>query len=128
MKKSDEMDALPPPLPEVLPVPAGTRRVAVDVARGAAVLGLIFANIQGFASSEFHSVFLTDRTEPTVGEGAWRLALEVLVIGKCVTILAFLLGAGLAWQEDRVAAAGGSFARLVVRRMVVLFLIGLLHL
>ena len=28
---------MPPPLPEVLPVPAGTRRVGVDVSRGAAV-------------------------------------------------------------------------------------------
>ncbi len=128
MRENDGTDSLPPPLPEVMPVPAGTRRVGVDVARGAAVLGLIFANIQGFASSDFYLAFLSEPPKQSLGVVlGLSFALEVVVVGKCVTILAFFLGAGLAWQEDRLAAAGGNIRRLVVRRMVVLFLIGLVH-
>lgn len=114
----------PPPSPLQ---PAEDRDEALDAARGFAILGLIFCNMPGFASTEpYRSWFGT--VPPRSGwPAAGEFLVEFLLAGKCVAILSFLLGAGLALQQRRAEAAGGSFAELVARRMGALFGIGILH-
>lgn len=108
-------------------MPPTDRLVGLDVARGAAVLALIFVNISAFASAEFYSDLLgIERSLDNAGT-AWEILVGTLLLGKASLLLAFLLGAGLALQEDRVRRTAGCFSRLVLRRMFVLFLIGVAH-
>ncbi len=118
---------MPPPLPEFGPAAPGARDAGLDLVRGFAVLGLAFANVPSFASSEYYSIWL-GRSEATKGGALVAdVALEFFVAGKCVALLAFLLGVGLALQQRRALAAGRNFTHLALRRMVVLLGIGVVH-
>jgi uncharacterized protein len=115
----------PPPLPVLQPT--ADRDEALDAVRGFAILGLIFSNMPGFASAEPYRAWMGVAVPrsgwPAVGE----FLVEFLLVGKCVTILCFLLGVGLALQQRRAEAAGRSFAELTARRMGALFVIGIFH-
>lgn len=115
----------PPPLPYL--TPAVNRDDAMDAARGFAILGLIFCNMSGFASAEQYRSWIGTAVPRSGWPAAGEFGIEFLLAGKCVAILSFLLGAGLALQYQRAAAAGQSFAELVSRRMGALFVIGILH-
>jgi uncharacterized protein len=122
------MSSVPPPPPNAChPVAAGDRAPGVDAVRGFAILGLIFANIAYFASATPYLEWIASPVVPT-GASRWAAFLvEFFIAGKCVTLLTFLLGAGLAWQQQRAEAAGWRFRPLALRRMGALFVIGLLH-
>jgi uncharacterized protein len=116
----------PPPLPPAL-APSADRNSHLDTARGLAILGLIFSNIPSFASVDSHRQIM----DLPVKRESWELyadfALEWLLVGKCVSILSFLLGVGLALQHKNAEAAGQNFAAQTARRMAVLLGIGVLH-
>ncbi len=100
---------------------------AVDAARGFAILGLIFCNMPGFASADQYRAWMGKTAPPSGWPAAGEFLVEFLLAGKCVAILSFLLGAGLAMLYRRAEAARQSFAELVARRMGVLFVFGFLH-
>ncbi len=108
-------------------MPPLDRLVGLDVARGAAVLALIFVNISAFASTDFYLALLDNAPRLSGFAAVWDFTIGTLLLGKASGLLAFLLGAGLALQEDRARLREGSFAWLTMRRMSVLFLIGLAH-
>lgn len=117
----------PPPLPAPGPTPPATRDPAMDTVRGFAVLGLVFANVTFFASADYYREWAGPVTAPTGLDAAARWMVEFFLVGKCVTLLSFLLGAGLALLQRRATATGASFPRLALRRMFALFGIGVAH-
>ena len=116
-------DALSP-LP-ALPVPSEERITVIDCLRGAALLGILIANMRGFNAP------LIAYMRPSV-MWTWmpdRIAqalVDWLVSGKFITIFATLFGVGFAIQMDRAASRGHGVS-VYARRMAVLVLIGLVH-
>ena len=112
--------------PDAGPVTENTRIDAIDVLRGAALLGILVMNVQAFAMPQaayFNPTAYGDL------EGAnlyvW-LAGRMLADQKFMTIFSMLFGAGIVLMAGR-AEARGEARRLHYRRMAWLAVIGLLH-
>lgn len=109
------------------PVAENERMHILDALRGFAILGIFFVNLiyfsgykylavedipgYGFATSDYYGSFL----------------IELLAHGKFYSLFSFLFGLGFAIQLDRTSRKGLSFLPLYMRRLFILFLIGLLH-
>lgn len=108
-------------------VPGSTRIESLDVLRGVGVLGMLAVHIQLFA---FPSVV---RWNPTAygdftGLNWWVwLITSLLADGKFITIFAMLLGVSIAMMAGEGSARGAPAWRTHMRRMAVLFVLGLLH-
>jgi uncharacterized protein len=102
------------------PVPTDQRITAIDALRGAALFGILVANMRGFYAPA--PVYFTPEvihSRPV--DIAVQAAIGTLVSGKFITIFAFLFGLGFAIQMERVNAV--TYAR----RLGVLAVFGLLH-
>ncbi|MCA9286879.1 MAG: DUF418 domain-containing protein [Phycisphaerales bacterium] len=109
------------------PVGEGERIVALDVLRGAALFGIVMANLP-FFSLPFLQVVggpTTERLAPW-DAAAWLLV-QSLVNYKFISLFSLLFGAGFMVQAARAASAGRSVAPTYLRRLLVLGLIGLVH-
>jgi uncharacterized protein len=113
-----EMEAPPQP------VQPSERLVAIDALRGFAVFGILVVNILFFAGpipwiSSAHWTGFADRVAMFV--------VEVFFTAKFYTTFALLFGFGFGLQMVRAERAGRPFVRLYLRRILFLFLIGILH-
>jgi uncharacterized protein len=107
------------------PVAAGRRILEIDILRGVAILGVLAADMIGFSSPEIHfgpSLMWTDAVSR-----ATAFLLDVLVSEKFLTLFSILFGLGFAMQMERATGRGASFGGFYVRRLFLLFLIGLVH-
>lgn len=105
-----------------------SRIVALDHLRGAAVLGILIANLPGFAlpvAAYFSPAAWGGKTPADIT--VWALT-YVLVEGKMRGLFAMLFGASMLLVIDRADARGGNGAALHLRRMATLFAIGCAHL
>jgi uncharacterized protein len=109
------------------PVQGSERMDTLDAVRGAAVLGILLANIVAMAGFPFlppdHY-----RSLPLAGwhEPAFFLVL-VLIEAKFYSLFSLLFGVGFAVFIQRASARGTDPARLFKRRLVGLLIIGLVH-
>jgi uncharacterized protein len=109
------------------PTVPGERQRSLDVLRGFAVLGILIMNIQSF------SMISAAYINPTAygdlsGANLWVWILShVWTADKFLSIFSVLFGAGVVLMAERIEAAGGKPGRVHLRRMVWLFLFGLLH-
>ena len=126
------MDPLParvPSSPESAAGPVRTpdRIVALDVLRGAAVLGILVINIQSFAM--VFAAYMNPTAHASL-EGAhywvWYFS-HLLADQKFMTIFSMLFGAGILLMADRQEAVGRRAAGVHFRRMAALLVFGLLH-
>ena len=107
----------------LVPVGDRERRPELDALRGLAIAGVIVANAFTFAYpmlSEF----------PRGGGPSGRsvgIAVGLLVEGKFYTLLSVLFGIGLLLQSHRAAGRGSPFTAFYLRRLLVLFFIGVAH-
>jgi uncharacterized protein len=123
------MSALPhtiAPPPVIGPVLRQERIEAVDILRGVAILGILIVNLsmRGFSLPEglpAHELWpnMVDRTVETL--------ILFFADQQFITLFAFLFGLGLAGQMMRAEAGGARFLPLYLRRLCVLFLIGIAH-
>ena len=101
---------------------------SLDILRGLALFGVLVVNlVASFRGPFLQYVLLPDPTlalHDRVAEMAIRVALE----GKALTLFAFLFGAGLAIQHERLSQWHAAPDRLLRRRLAVLFVFGLVHL
>ena len=109
------------------PTAENNRFLALDAIRGFALLGILFVNMTwftGFAvlSTEQKKALGNERMDEVV---YWLI--EVLVAGKFWTIFAFLFGVGVAIQFGKPNREAHSAIQPYVRRIAILFLIGLAH-
>ena len=97
---------------------------AVDFARGIALLGVALVNVHAFASvwSSVYGLDLAKNAADVIAE----YANAVLFTHRSYPVLAFLFGAGLAWQWQRLPEADRQPNRLR-GRLWALLLIGVAH-
>jgi uncharacterized protein len=104
------------------------RLIALDALRGVAVLGILVANLPGFALplAAYFSPAAWGGTAPA-DVAVWALTF-VLVEGKMRGLFAALFGASMLLVIERADARGDNGAALHLRRMGTLFAIGCAHL
>ena len=101
------------------PVTVGERIEILDILRGFAMFGVLYANMHNFGT--WH--VLTDR-----GWHDTAVTLQQFFIAnKFFSLFSFLFGIGFALQLRRARSRGASFFRVYWRRLLWLFLIGSLH-
>src|SRR5947207_2750772 len=110
--------------PVVGPVSGQERIEAIDILRGVAILGILILNMGLFSMPE-------DAPVRGLAPNAVDRAVETLILffaqEKFKTLFSFLFGLGLAVQMMRAEARGARFLPLYVRRLCVLWLIGVAH-
>ena len=104
------------------PVPPRERVVSLDILRGFALLAVVVGNLVLYSGRVF-------AREPPGGRldeiASWLVA--IFVDSKGQTLLCMLFGFGFAIQLLRAEERGEPVMALYVRRLVVLFAIGFLH-
>lgn len=109
-------------------VPVIRDRVDVlDAVRGAAVLGILFVNIESLSGYTFVSA--GDRASLPLGEwnGVAESMIAIFVAGKFYALFSLLFGIGFAVFVQRAQSRGADAVRLFKRRLTSLLLIGLAH-
>jgi uncharacterized protein len=105
---------------------ATDRLLLIDALRGFALAGVLLVNLGGFSLY----YFMDDAGRAalaTAGFDAWaRLAVQILVQDKALTLFSLLFGLGIAMQVERAEATGAGVTP-IVRRLLVLLGIGLIH-
>lgn len=116
-----------PGAPGAAPIPAGERSALLDSLRGYALLGILIANMVAF--SGFFFVVETGRAALRLGSlnDFADYLMEWLIVGKFYSIFSLLFGIGFAIQLGRLEQRGEGVPRYL-KRLFVLFLIGLAHL
>jgi uncharacterized protein len=109
------------------PIAPSQRIEAIDVLRGLALFGVIAINVVfEFRVDIFEQFLPASGSLPAIDRALKRL-LAAAVEMKAFALFSLLFGAGLAMQFDRLANHPRRVA-LLVRRLVVLLLIGAVHL
>lgn len=107
------------------PVPGSQRLDLLDALRGFALAGVLLANLEAFSLYYYLSPDAVIAL-PTHAVDRWLDAASgLLVSGKFITLFSIMFGIGFALQMQRIGQANGRHWYL--RRLAVLFLIGLLH-
>src|SRR3546814_7971695 len=107
------------------PVPGSQRLELLDALRGFALAGVLVANHEAFSLYYFLSP-AGAVAPPTLASDRWLApAIELLVSAKFITLFSIMFGIGFALLMQRIGQSGGR--RWYLRRLAVLFLIGLLH-
>lgn len=102
------------------PLASTERLLLLDVLRGVAIMGVLLSyTLWNLGAPPSDTWSAADR--------AINVVAEILVDGKFLTIFAFLFGVGVAQQWRRVESHGRDPARVHLRRMLFLLLVGLLH-
>lgn len=109
------------------PIADSSRILGIDVARGFALLGILFVNAAFFAMP-FGELYTGSKP---VSEGwASRVVywfVGVFCTGKFYPLFSILFGAGLAIIYDSTRQSGRSFGWIYFRRLVVLAMFGIAH-
>lgn len=111
--------------PGLRPVSRGERIDFLDTARGLALLGILFVNIQAFA--EPFGRFIEFNPGPGVLNQAGFAFVKIFCEGKFYPLFSTLFGIGLALQWARAHEAGRSYKGAGLRRLFFLMLIGAAH-
>jgi uncharacterized protein len=115
----------PLPLEPIGPVPASERITVIDCLRGAALFGIITANMRGY-NAPLGAYEDATRLWTWMPDLVWQAVIDCLVSGKFITIFAALFGVGFAIQMDRAMARGEGIA-FYQRRLTILLAFGLVH-
>lgn len=112
--------------PELKPIAAAKRLDVLDILRGFALIGILLMNIEWFSHpiSELGH-FSTELTDFDYAVG-WLI--RCFVEGKFYKLFALLFGMGFAVMLNRAIEVGRPFGAWFIRRMLVLYVIGILHL
>ncbi len=114
------------PAAPLAPVQPDERIHLIDVLRGLALLGIITANMRGFAGP-LQAYFAPELFWKTRLDFWVQAFVDTFIQGKFITIFAFLFGVGFAVQFTRAEKRQPRFVRTYVRRLLALLLIGGLH-
>jgi len=108
------------------PVAPKERLPVIDVLRGVALIGIIVANMRGF-NSPMEAYMQPQVMWDTPADRLTQACIDCFVSGKFIAIFAALFGIGFAIQMARAGERRDPFARLHVRRMIGLALLGVAH-
>src|SRR5262245_44180718 len=108
-----------------LPTQPEERLASLDVLRAFALLGILVVNMFDFAYTR--SIVLPPQRWPAWWDQAAFSIVSIFFTGKFNSLFSFLFGIGFYLQLQRLSARGSSGAAIYVRRLVVLFVLGILH-
>jgi uncharacterized protein len=120
-----ETTVSPVDTPALAPIVESKRIDAMDILRGFALLGILFMNVEWFGRP-IAEIGTFDETL-TGADHAVGWLVRALIEGKFYKMFALLFGMGFAVMLIRARDVGRPFGWWFTRRMVVLFLIGMLH-
>lgn len=108
------------------PLDDAERIALVDVLRGFALLGILAVNMSLFSASWIgFAIGLPRGSSPA--DALAEFVITALGTSKFYPLFSLLFGFGMSIQLERAQRRGASFARLFVRRMLVLLAFGLGH-
>lgn len=109
------------------PISAAERIGEVDIIRGFALFGVLWMNLyahpRGLFPSEKYEGLATSVLDP-----AFSFIGEWLMMGKAQALFSILFGFGFAILTDRAARRGADGSALYLRRLLILFVVGVAHL
>lgn len=108
------------------PVREDGRVLAMDVARGFALLGIFCVNIECF-EGPFAELMNVKPPEGPLGEVIAHYFVAIFCQGKFYTLFSMLFGMGLVIQRSRAVGAGRDFSAMYLRRLGALCVLGLVH-
>jgi len=106
------------------PVDSRERLATLDVLRGCALLGVLLGNLHHLYAGRWATPQLT---KPTGLDAAARWFMALFVESRAQSLLTLLFGLGFAIQLLRATERGEPVLSLYVRRLVVLFALGWMH-
>lgn len=110
----------------IINLPANERIQIIDIIRGIAILGILFVNMSFYSSS-----LMAISLQVELWQGFWNKSAElfrnILIDGKFINIFSFLFGFGMILFKEGAIAKGRRFIPLFSRRLIALFLFGLIH-
>lgn len=109
------------------PIQHGERIEVLDVLRGAAIFGILIANMLGVSGYFFLRPEEQAALPTAASDGVVVHLVHVLLEGKFYSIFSLLFGIGFAVQLGRSAGKGIAVPALYRRRLTGLLLIGLVH-
>lgn len=109
----------------ILPTQEKERIISIDVMRGFALLGIFVVNMLFFHGPYIY-VNPYDWYQTPGDQVAYKW-IDIFVQGSVYPLFSMLFGYGLAMQFMKSEAKGTSFARLAVRRLLILLGIGCIH-
>jgi uncharacterized protein len=114
----------------LIPVASSERLRSVDIARGIALLGILFVNVRFFFAPfglAMDPIVALDGSERTAADSAAWAFVETFCSFKFISLFSLLFGFGLAMQAARAAAQGQSPWPAGLRRLAILAVVGILH-
>ena len=111
----------------VVPVGQGERIEVLDVLRGAAIFGILIANMLVVSGYYFLAPDAQAALPTAAQDGVVVFLVHVFLEGKFYSIFSLLFGIGFAVQLGRAAGKEVAFPALFRRRLAGLFLIGFVH-
>lgn len=115
------------PLPAIAPTTGAERLTLVDALRGFALAGVLLVNVGAFTLYFFLDPAARAALSTAEFDVVARWLHRALIDRKAITLFSLLFGMGFAIQLERAKARGSDGLRLFVRRLGVLFGIGLIH-
>ncbi len=105
--------------------PIQERLVPLDILRGFALFGVLLVNMLDFSGSALRASTLGVRGNEL--DQLIDVAIALLAITKFYLLFSFLFGVGFAVQMRRMETTNRPFVGFYLRRLVVLFVIGMAH-
>lgn len=105
--------------------PVSERISSLDVLRGFALIGVLMVNLLDFSSSALRLDTLGIRG--SVIDQIADLSVVFFALTKFYLVFSFLFGMGFSVQMRRMEAANRPFVGFYLRRLLILFLIGVAH-
>src|SRR5262249_44308734 len=119
-------NTMPNDSPRGNPVSVSERILFIDVLRGAALFGILAANMRAF----FAPIDVYENIGVLFHGHADKIAqgfIDTFIQGKFVTLFSFLFGLGFAIQMSRAESRGVRFMGFYPRRLLALAVFGLIH-
>ena len=113
------------PPAQLVPISVNQRIDVMDILRGLALIGILLMNIEWFGRSMSTLGSFDPKLTGLDHAAGWLV--RCLVEGKFYKIFALLFGMGFAVMLIRAKELGRPFGAWFVRRMAILYVIGLLH-
>src|SRR5262245_9842339 len=108
-----------------VPTQPEERLASLDVLRALALLGILVVNMFDFAYT--NSLVMPHERWPAWWDQVAVGIMGIFFAGKFNSLFSFLFGIGFYLQLQRLAARGSSGTWIYVRRLIVLFVLGILH-
>lgn len=107
------------------PTTSKQRIDTLDILRGVSLLGILLVNMFAFSTPALYIDLKTWFTVPMDKE--YHKILDIFVQGSFYPLFSMLFGYGLAMQYTKTNQLGDPFYKFGLKRLVILFIIGMLH-